>query len=37
LLELTREEGKSLVLVTHNPEFAQRTERQLTLHLGQLR
>jgi predicted ABC-type transport system involved in lysophospholipase L1 biosynthesis ATPase subunit len=36
LLELVKEEGKSLVLVTHNPEFAQRTERSLILHLGQL-
>ena len=35
LLELAGEEAKSLVLVTHNPEFAQRTQRQLTLHLGQ--
>ena len=36
LLELVAEEGKSLVLVTHNPEFAARTERVLTLHLGKL-
>ena len=36
LLELTGGTGKSLVLVTHNPEFARRTERQLTLHLGAL-
>ena len=36
LLELAGEEAKSLVLVTHNPEFAQRTQRQLTLHLGKL-
>jgi predicted ABC-type transport system involved in lysophospholipase L1 biosynthesis ATPase subunit len=35
LLELAGEEAKSLVLVTHNPEFARRTQRQLTLHLGQ--
>jgi predicted ABC-type transport system involved in lysophospholipase L1 biosynthesis ATPase subunit len=34
LLELAGEEAKSLVLVTHNPEFAKRTQRQLTLHLG---
>jgi predicted ABC-type transport system involved in lysophospholipase L1 biosynthesis ATPase subunit len=34
LLELVSEDAKSLVLVTHNPEFAQRTQRQLTLHLG---
>jgi ABC-type lipoprotein export system ATPase subunit len=36
LLDLASEESKSLVLVTHNPEFAARTQRQLTLHLGQL-
>ena len=36
LLELVKEDAKSLVLVTHNPEFAQKTERQLTLHLGEL-
>jgi ABC-type lipoprotein export system ATPase subunit len=36
LLEMTSEEGKSLVLVTHNPEFAGRTERQLALHLGRM-
>jgi predicted ABC-type transport system involved in lysophospholipase L1 biosynthesis ATPase subunit len=36
LLELAGEEAKSLVLVTHNLEFAQRTQRQLTLHLGKL-
>jgi predicted ABC-type transport system involved in lysophospholipase L1 biosynthesis ATPase subunit len=36
LLDITNESEKSLVLVTHNPEFAARTERRLTLHLGQL-
>lgn len=36
LLEIAGESEKSLVLVTHNPEFAARTQRQLTLHLGQL-
>lgn len=36
LLEITNESEKSLVLVTHNPEFAARTERSLTLHLGKL-
>ncbi len=35
LLELAGEAAKSLVLVTHNPKFAQRTQRELTLHLGQ--
>ncbi|HAV12905.1 MAG TPA: ABC transporter ATP-binding protein [Opitutae bacterium] len=34
LLDLANEESKSLVLVTHNPEFAERTQRQLHLHLG---
>lgn len=36
LLNLATEEAKSLVLVTHNPEFAARTQRQLNLHLGEL-
>lgn len=36
LLEITEESEKSVVLVTHNPEFAERTSRQLTLHLGKL-
>lgn len=36
LLELVKENAKSLILVTHNPEFAQRTDQSLTLHLGQL-
>jgi len=36
LLDLVGEKGRSLILVTHNPEFAARTERQLTLHLGKL-
>ena len=36
LMELVREDRKSLVLVTHNPAFAQKTERQLILHLGAL-
>ncbi|MEM8867649.1 MAG: ABC transporter ATP-binding protein [Verrucomicrobiota bacterium] len=35
LLELTEERQKSLVLVTHNADFAARTLRELTLHLGQ--
>ena len=34
LLEMTAGGNKSLVLVTHNSEFAARTEQQLTLHLG---
>jgi len=36
LLNLVEEKGRSLILVTHNMEFAARTERQWTLHLGQL-
>lgn len=36
LLELVEEGKKSLVLVTHNPEFAKRTERQMVLHHGNL-
>lgn len=36
LFEMTTGTGKSLVLVTHNAEFAARTEKQLTLHLGKL-
>jgi ABC-type lipoprotein export system ATPase subunit len=36
LLEIAGESKKSLVLVTHNPDFAARTQRQLTLHLGKL-
>jgi predicted ABC-type transport system involved in lysophospholipase L1 biosynthesis ATPase subunit len=36
LLEIAGESAKSLVLVTHNPDFAARTQRQLTLHLGKL-
>ena len=36
LIELVREDSKSLVLVTHNPEFAQKADRKLSLHLGQL-
>lgn len=36
LLEIADESAKSLVLVTHNPEFATRTQRQLVLHFGKL-
>ena len=35
LLELCRDESASLILVTHNPEFASRTGRQLHLTGGQ--
>lgn len=37
LLEIAGESAKSLILVTHNPEFAARTDRQLNLHLGELK
>ena len=36
LLEIADESAKSLVLVTHNTEFAERTKRQLILHFGKL-
>jgi len=36
LLDLCRDEGASLFLVTHNPAFAARTNRQLFLHGGSL-
>jgi len=36
LLELVEEHSKSLILVTHNPEFARSTERQLRLQAGAL-
>jgi ABC-type lipoprotein export system ATPase subunit len=36
LFEMTTGTDKSLVLVTHNAEFAARTERQYILHLGKL-
>jgi len=35
LLSLCAEEKAGLILVTHNPAFAARTERQLFLHEGQ--
>lgn len=36
LLGLCAQEGASLVLVTHNPAFAARTQRQIVLHSGLL-
>lgn len=36
LLELCREAQTSLLLVTHNPEFAARTDRELILKQGRL-
>ena len=34
LLEICREESAGLILVTHNPVFAKRTDRQILLHNG---
>ena len=36
LLEMVEEDKKSLILVTHNPEFAARTQQQLILRRGVL-
>ena len=36
LMEIAEESQKSLVLVTHNPDFAARTQGQLTLYLGKM-
>lgn len=36
LLEVCAEEGTSLILVTHNPEFSKRTDRCIFLHDGVL-
>ena len=36
LMEIAEESQKSLVLVTHNPDFASRTQGQLTLYLGKM-
>lgn len=36
LMEISQESSKSLILVTHNTEFAARTQRQLILQLGQI-
>ena len=37
LLEISREEVASLILVTHNPDYAMQTQRQFLLHFGELR
>ena len=36
LMEIAEESQKSLILVTHNLDFAARTQRQSTLHLGKM-
>ena len=36
LMEIAEESQKSLILVTHNLDFASRTQQQLTLHLGKM-
>ena len=36
LMEIAEESQKSLILVTHNLDFAARTQQQLTLHLGKM-
>ena len=36
LMEIAEESQKSLILVTHNPDFAARTQQQLTLRLGKM-
>ena len=36
LMEIAEESQKSLILVTHNIDFAARTQRQLTLHRGKM-
>lgn len=36
LLQIVKEEGASLILVTHNPEHAQKTDLRYHLHLGKL-
>lgn len=36
MLELNRELGTALVLVTHDPRIARRLDRQLELHIGRL-
>lgn len=36
LLALCNQENTALILVTHNPEFANKTEKKVSLHLGNL-
>jgi putative ABC transport system ATP-binding protein len=37
MLELNREVGTTLVLVTHDPDIAARCQRQLHIEAGRLR
>jgi putative ABC transport system ATP-binding protein len=32
--KLNREQGKTIVLITHSPELAEETQRIMTLHDG---
>jgi putative ABC transport system ATP-binding protein len=36
MFDLNREQGTTLVLVTHDPEIAQRCDRQLTIEAGRI-
>jgi putative ABC transport system ATP-binding protein len=37
MFELNREQGTTLVLVTHDPAIAQRCQRRITIEAGRLR
>jgi len=34
--KLHKEQGKTIILITHNKELAQETERMLTIHDGRI-
>ena len=34
--KLNREQGKTIVLITHSPELAEETQRIITLHDGEI-
>jgi putative ABC transport system ATP-binding protein len=36
MFELNREQGTTLVMVTHDPAIAQRCERRITIEAGQV-
>ena len=36
ILELNRERGSTLLLVTHDPDIARRCARQIELHAGRI-